>query len=68
MDYFPLAVHNGSTSLWHLAVVLEWLESRGGYAIAPSLFEVARAIRLVNQARPSSHQRELKPELMALFD
>lgn len=67
-DSFPLAVHEGSTSLWHLAAVLEWLESRGGYAIAPSLVEVARATRLVNQARASSNHVALTPELMALFD
>lgn len=68
IDSFPLAVHEGSTSLWHLAAVLEWLEARGGYGIAPSLVEVARATRLVNQARASSSQLALKPELMALFD
>ena len=67
-DSFPLAMHEGSTSLWHLVAVLEWLQSRGGYAIAPALLEVARATRQVNQARAASSHAALKPELMALFD
>src|SRR5262245_8265793 len=38
---FPAPVHEGSTSVWHLATVLEWLMGRGDYSIKRQLVEVA---------------------------
>jgi predicted DNA-binding transcriptional regulator AlpA len=50
-DSFPLPVHDGSTSIWHLADVLAWLQARGGYALTAGLVEVARAALEVNVAK-----------------
>lgn len=48
---FPPAIHDGSTSIWHLALVLQWLQSRGPYQIAQSLIEVAGTAMQVNIAK-----------------
>lgn len=45
---FPAPVHEGTTALWHLAPVLEWLGARGGYTIERGLLEVARIAMQVN--------------------
>ncbi|HEY0941256.1 MAG TPA: DNA-binding protein [Steroidobacter sp.] len=44
---FPAPVHGGTTMIWHLAPVLEWLLARG-YSIEPGLIDVARMTRQVN--------------------
>ena len=46
----PVPVHEGTTSLWHLADLLEWLRARGNAAWPPALAEVARAALQVNLA------------------
>jgi predicted DNA-binding transcriptional regulator AlpA len=64
---FPPAVHDGSASIWHLALVLQWLQSRASYQIAQDVLDVARMAMQVNIAReaellpPDLHQemREL---------
>lgn len=48
---FPLPVHEGRSSLWHLCDVLDWFETRQGRTIDPVLHEVARASMAVNAAR-----------------
>lgn len=50
-DTFPLPVHDGTTSIWHLADVLAWLQARGGYALAGGLLEIARIALEVNVAK-----------------
>ncbi|MFO1378565.1 MAG: DNA-binding protein [Steroidobacteraceae bacterium] len=50
---FPAPVHDGSTALWHLAPVLEWLSVRAGYAIEQRLLETARITMHVNVTRES---------------
>ncbi|WP_074046772.1 helix-turn-helix transcriptional regulator [Orrella dioscoreae] len=52
---FPAPLHEGSTSLWHLADVLSWLEARGAYRIEPPVLEVARTAMQINLAK-ASHQ------------
>lgn len=46
---FPVPVHSGSVSLWHLAPMLEFLRERG-YELAPGLAEVALASMRINIA------------------
>jgi hypothetical protein len=63
-ESFPVPVHEGSSSLWHLLDVLGWLRQRD-YDIAPALIEIAAAARQVNLARCASQlapamQRELR--------
>lgn len=50
---FPAPIHDGSTALWHLAPVLEWLRGRAGYEIDPRLLEVSRITMQINAAKES---------------
>lgn len=50
-DSFPLPVHEGSTSIWHLADVLAWLQARGGYPQAEAVLDVARVALQVNATK-----------------
>ena len=50
-DTFPAPVHEGSTSVWHLADVLQWLADRGDYAIEKPLLDVARVAMQINLAK-----------------
>ncbi|MCO7572062.1 DNA-binding protein [Pseudomonas chlororaphis] len=66
-DTFPLAIHEGSTSLWHLAEVLSWLDSKGGYPLKHPVIEVARVAQQVNTAKESKRIGPLSGELVALL-
>lgn len=55
---FPLPVHEGNPSVWHLSDVLGWLMSRGAYAISADLIDVAKATKQVNLAKEA---REIDP-------
>lgn len=48
---FPIPVHEGSASIWHLAEVLDWLKARGGYPIDTLVLEIARTALEVNIAK-----------------
>lgn len=48
---FPAPVHDGTTALWHLASVLEWLNTRDGYAIDKHLLDIARVAMQINLAK-----------------
>lgn len=48
---FPMPVHEGSASIWHLADVLDWLNTRGGYPIDTLVLEIARTALEVNIAK-----------------
>ncbi|CAB3879686.1 hypothetical protein LMG26858_03160 [Achromobacter anxifer] len=61
---FPLPVHEGSTSIWHLADVLAWLQARGSHPQAEAVLDVARVALQVNAAKegrrvPRSASKEL---------
>jgi hypothetical protein len=47
----PPAVHEGTSSLWHLADLLTWLKDSKDYEIDPVLLEVAQTTRLINLVR-----------------
>lgn len=51
IDTFPVPVHEGKASLWHLAHVLEWLDQYGNLTCPAGIQEVAQAALRVNQAR-----------------
>ncbi|MDY0074227.1 MAG: DNA-binding protein [Thauera sp.] len=64
-DSFPVPVHEGSASIWHLADVLAWLQAKGGYALDKGVLEVARVALLVNVAKegrrlPRSESKKLE--------
>ena len=48
---FPLAVHEGTPSLWHLATVLSWLRDSQHRKVDVELLEVATANMTLNIAR-----------------
>ncbi|TWG79750.1 AlpA family transcriptional regulator [Cupriavidus gilardii J11] len=48
---FPVPVHEGSASIWHLADVLSWLRQKGGYPVTPEVIEVAAVAMQVNLAK-----------------
>jgi hypothetical protein len=52
-DSFPIAMHEGSASLWHLSPVLQWLKERA-YPIKQSLLDVAYIAMQINLAKEAS--------------
>lgn len=64
---FPPPVHAGSTSIWHLADILDWLQGRGDYALDRELMEVARATLQINVAKEGRRlSRSASRQLRAL--
>jgi hypothetical protein len=53
-DSFPAPFHEGSSALWHLAPLLQWLKAREGYAIEQSLLDVARTAMQINLTKEAS--------------
>lgn len=45
---FPVPVHEGTPSIWHLAEVLDLLKTRGSYPIDTAVLEVAQVALEVN--------------------
>jgi len=50
-DSFPLPVHEGRASLWHLADILDWFAQRRRQPVDPVLRETAQASLQVNVER-----------------
>ncbi|SJM94637.1 helix-turn-helix transcriptional regulator [Crenothrix polyspora] len=48
---FPTPVHEGSTTLWHLAKVLPWFKGKGNYAVEDSLLEISLTNMKINLDR-----------------
>ncbi|WP_150641526.1 helix-turn-helix transcriptional regulator [Pseudomonas fluorescens] len=63
---FPLAVHEGKTSVWHLAEVLSWLDAKGGYRLEQPVIDVARIAQSVNLVKESRRGVALGAEWRAL--
>ena len=59
---FPAPVHEGSTSIWHLADVLVWLQARGTDPLAEDVLEVARVALQVNVAKEGRRLPRLASE------
>ena len=62
---FPVPVHEGSASIWHLAEVLDWLMTRGGYQIDVGVLDIAKVALEVNIAKeairhPVSSREEME--------
>jgi hypothetical protein len=62
---FPAPVHEGSSALWHLAPVLQWLENRGAYRVERALLDVAHIAMQINLAKEANRletpvQREVR--------
>lgn len=66
---FPPAIHDGKPTLWHLADILEWLQTHHQRDVDSGLMEVARTNMLVNIAKEARRLpgASLPGELEALF-
>lgn len=62
---FPLPVHEGNPSIWHLAEVLEWLKARG-YDIDPVLIETSAACMHFNVAIEMRREPGVAEDVLAL--
>jgi hypothetical protein len=63
---FPSPLHGGTTTIWHLALVLEWLAARG-YSIDQRLFEVARMAMQINLFKELQHlEQPVESQIQAL--
>jgi len=51
---FPVPVHEGSASIWHLADVLTWLQTKGSHSLAPEVLQIAQVALQVNAAKEGS--------------
>ncbi|VTT28714.1 DNA-binding protein [Klebsiella pneumoniae] len=54
---FPAPVHEGAATIWHLADVLTWLESRGGYHLPAGVQEAAAAALTFNLSKEIKRHR-----------
>jgi predicted DNA-binding transcriptional regulator AlpA len=64
---FPAPVHEGSASIWHLADVLAWLQTKGNYSLVMNVMEVAYVALQVNVAKEERRlSRSVSDELKAL--
>lgn len=51
---FPLPVHDGKPSIWHLATVLKWFRDEKGRKLDQSLLEVSRVTMQCNLVRETA--------------
>jgi hypothetical protein len=61
----PLPVHEGSTAIWHLAEVMDWLKAKGTYELEQAVHEIAETIMQINLTKEAQRltpraQRELR--------
>lgn len=64
----PVPLHEGASSLWHLAPVLRWLASVKGYPVSRELLEIAEAAMSVNTAVDALRiSTDLKVEIQELL-
>ena len=64
---FPMPVHEGIASIWHLAEVLDWLRTRGGYQIDTGILEAARVALEVNITKETLRHPVSIPENIELL-
>ncbi|MDX1505622.1 MAG: DNA-binding protein [Spongiibacter sp.] len=64
---FPMPVHEGSASIWHLAEVLDWLKARGCYQIDAGILEIAQVALEVNITKEAIRHPTTRRDNMALL-
>lgn len=67
---FPTPIHEGSASVWHLAEVMSWLQSRGTYKVEALVLEVALSAMQVNLAKEvevRQFEAKVHKDLLILF-
>ena len=67
-DSFPVALHEGSATLWHLSPVLKWLQEHADYRIEASLLDVAHMAMQINLAKDANLiERRIQREVVELM-
>lgn len=64
---FPAPVHDGTTAVWHLADMLDWLHATLAYQLEPVTLDIARTtkqVNLVKQAEQISPASEKQLRLL----
>jgi hypothetical protein len=61
---FPAPVHEGTTSIWHLADVLSWLRDQCGYEVDEESIVLADAARQANVAKESQRLSRRPPKAL----
>lgn len=64
---FPMPVHEGNASIWHLAEVLDWLRLRGDYQIDTAILEISRVALEVNIVKEAFRHPVSSQDNMALL-
>lgn len=64
---FPMPVHEGTASIWHLAEILDWLKVRGGYQIDNGILEIARVALEVNITKEAIRHPMSRQDSMGLL-
>jgi len=65
---FPTPVHEGKSSIWHLAKVLKWFEQGQRKSIEPRLMEIASANMQLNILKESVHlDAQFRSKISALM-
>lgn len=64
---FPVPVHEGSTTIWHLADVLAWLHAKGTYRLERGLVELAQVTRQINLARETRQAPPPPADIVAML-
>jgi len=64
---FPMPVHEGNASIWHLAEVLDWLLARGGYQIDVGILEIAQVALEVNITKEAVRHPKSRRDNMELL-
>ncbi len=57
---FPLPVHEGSSTVWHLADMLDWLKVNVAYQLEPATLDVAKTTKQINLAKQA---RQIAPQI-----
>lgn len=64
---FPVPVHEGSTAVWHLADLLEWLMAKGTCRLEDGAVEISKATKQINVAKEAIQlDAGVNPDLYAL--
>lgn len=64
---FPVPVHSGKSSIWHLDKILNWLETQQKKSIEPAIKEIALVNRQVNIAKESAELDQRYQSLLAVL-
>lgn len=63
-DSFPAPIHEGNSSIWHLADVLEWFVAKQKYDIEPAMYEIAKQTAKLNSVRETEKNLNIKTVLV----